>query len=133
MLMGADDGAIEHQPFEIGVSTHFLEQPIDQTTLQPTIIAPFDCLEGAEIRWQVLPPRSGARHPKQRVDKTPVIRPGSTLALAATGDQRQNPRPLIVTKLISIQRIPPKTSFGIIILDQEHQARDELSPRPRTK
>jgi hypothetical protein len=96
------------------------------------IMAPPDGLSGAEVRWQGRPPRSGARHPKRGVDKTPAIGPGSALALAATGDKRHNPSPLIVTKLITIQPIPAKISFGIIILDQEHQAKDELSPRPST-
>ena len=40
MLMGADDCAIQHQPFETGVLAQLLEQAIEQTTLEPAIITP---------------------------------------------------------------------------------------------
>jgi len=129
--MGANDGTVEHQPFEISVSTQFLEQPVDQTPLQPAIVTPLDRLKGTKLQRRILPSRPGARHPKQRIDKTPVVRSRPTLALAAAGDQWQNPRPLIITQLVSIQNCPPKISFGIIIFDLKRQARDELSPRPR--
>jgi hypothetical protein len=111
MLMGTDDSAVEHQPFEIGILTEFLEQTIDQAALQPSIIPPFDRLKGAEIR-RVLSSRPGARHPKQRVDKAPIVRLRPVLALAATGDQRQNSRPLIITQSVSIQNYLPKYRLG---------------------
>ena len=110
--MGADDGAVQHQPFKIGTLAKLLEQAVDQAALQPSVIAPFDRLESAEVRRQILPSRPGASHPKQRIDETTVVGPRPTLAFATTGDQRQNSRPLIVTKLISIQQNPPKYRLG---------------------
>ena len=50
MAVGADDGAIQHQPFKVGVSTQFLEQSVDHTVLQPSVIPPFDRLKSAEFR-----------------------------------------------------------------------------------
>jgi hypothetical protein len=38
--MGADDGAIQHQPFEVGVLAQLHEQAVDQTALDPAIITP---------------------------------------------------------------------------------------------
>ena len=102
MLMSADDRAVEHQPFEIGILTEFIEQTVDQAALQPAIIPPFDRLKGAEFRWQIFPSRPGARHPKQRVDKTPIIRARPVLAFAAAGDQRQNSCPLTIAQFIPI-------------------------------
>jgi len=104
MLVGADDGAIQNQPFDIGVSTQLFEQPINETALQPSIIPALDGLKGAEIRRQILPSRPGAGHPKQGIDETSIVRTWPTLALAATGDQQQNPRPLIIPKAITIPR-----------------------------
>jgi hypothetical protein len=112
VLRGADDGAVEHQPFEIGILTEFVEQAVGQAALQPSVIPPFDRLKGAEIRRQVLSSRPGARHPEQRVDKAPIVRPRPALALAATGDQRQNSRPLIITQNVPIQNYLPKYRLG---------------------
>jgi hypothetical protein len=112
MLMSTKDGAVEHQPLKIGVSTRFLDQPVDQAALRPSAIPPLDRPERAEVRRQVLPPRSGARHPKQRADTTPIVRPRPALALAAAGTQRQNPSPLIIAKFIPIQGILPKYRLG---------------------
>jgi len=85
MLMSADDGAIQHQPFEISVSTQFLEQSVDQAAFQPSVIPPFDRLKSAEVRRQIFPSRPGTRPPKQRIDETLIVRPRPSLPFAAPG------------------------------------------------
>ena len=118
-------------PARFGILAKFLEQAVDQPALQPAVMPPLDRLKGTELRWQIFPPRLRACHPKQRLDKTPIVRPRPALTFAAARYQRQNSGPLMIAQFVPIQNQPPKISFGIIILDQSHETIGQLSPRPR--
>src|SRR5690349_25169224 len=74
---------------------------VQHAHLDPPVIAPFHRLVAAEPLRQVTPTGARTRHPQQRIEKSTVIRPRATLALAATRNQGLEPLPLIVPKLIN--------------------------------
>jgi hypothetical protein len=98
--VGAHDRAIDHQPFHVGFTSKSLEHRVQDTHLDPPVIAPLHRVIIAKPLGQISPPPAGARHPQQGIEKTPIVRARSALALAAPGNQRFEPLPLIVPKLI---------------------------------
>lgn len=73
LRVGADDGGVDRQPFEIGIVGHRLKQLIEHPHFNPPAIAPLGCLIGPEPLWQITPAGSRARH--QQGIKEPVRGP----------------------------------------------------------
>lgn len=61
--MSPDDRGIDHQPIQVGIRSQGLEDPIQDTALDPVIVAPLDPSVVAEALRQVAPARARARHP----------------------------------------------------------------------
>jgi hypothetical protein len=55
VLVGADDGAVDHQPFQIGLGGQRLEEPVQGAPLDPAVVAPFHRLVVAEAFRQIPP------------------------------------------------------------------------------
>jgi hypothetical protein len=63
MLMRPNDGRIDHQPLEIGFARQGGENGVQNTHLDPAIIAPLDRFMFAKPPRQITPAPARARHP----------------------------------------------------------------------
>lgn len=110
MSVGADDGGVDHQPFEVRIGGDRLEHAVEHAHLDPAIVAPLGRLIGAEPLRQVTPAPAGPRHPQQGVEEAPPVAARAALALAAARNERLHLLPLIVPQNLAVHRRPPKVS-----------------------
>ncbi|ACL94758.1 hypothetical protein CCNA_01293 [Caulobacter vibrioides NA1000] len=103
MGVGADDGGVQHRPFQVGLGRHRLEQAVQHAHLDPAVIAALGGLVGAKPLGQVTPAPARARHPQQRVHEQAAIAARAALALATAGHEQLDPRPLVVPKNLAFQ------------------------------
>jgi hypothetical protein len=101
--MGADDGGVQHHPFQIRFGGDRLEDAVQHTHPDPTIVA----LLGPFIRpkplGQVAPAPTGSGHPQQSINEQPTVAAKAALTLAAAWHERLDSCPLIVPKNFAFQ------------------------------
>lgn len=62
MLMSPHDSAIDHQPFEIGLTGKNRQYLVEHAHLDPTVIAPLDRAVVAQPLGQIAPATARTRH-----------------------------------------------------------------------
>lgn len=77
MLVGPDERAVDEDIFEIRILAERLEDPLPDPLLRPAPEARIDGEPPAERFRQIAPRRAGARNPKNRFDKEPVVAPAA--------------------------------------------------------
>jgi hypothetical protein len=73
MLVDPDECAVKEDIFEIRIVAERLENPLPNPLLSPAPEARVDGEPLAERLRQIAPRRAGARNPKDRFDKQPVV------------------------------------------------------------
>ena len=122
MLMGSDDGGVDHGVFVVGVIGQGLEKTLPNPCLRPTGEPGVIILPGAEALRQIAPGRSRTKLPNQSFNKNTV----APLAIApnvagATRQQRFDPRKLIVPQSVTfhpkaLRRKAPHESKGFCVV-----------------
>ena len=85
MGMGLNIAGVNHQPFEIGVIDHRLQQSGPHSTVPPAAEAPVGVLPVSVVRRQIPPGRSGAQNPAHGVDEPTVVMGRSALLALSPG------------------------------------------------
>ena len=87
MLMGSDNGGINHCVFIVGVTCQSFEKILPNTVLRPPRKAAVGILPVAKALWQIPPWRARPELPDHRFDKQSI----AALAITAnmTGTSRQ--------------------------------------------
>lgn len=115
--LGANDGGVDHQPFEIRLAGDSFKQSIEHAHLDPAIIASFRRLIRAKALRKITPTRARARYPQQRVKETSAITARTALAFTAARNELLDLLPLIIPKYFSSRSTspskadPPKVSL----------------------
>ena len=101
VLVGSDDGCVDHGVFVVGVIGQNLEKILPYARLCPTREAGVNILPRAEAFRQIAPRRSRAELPNNSVNEKPVA--SLTVATHVTGATRQ--QLLDASKLIVAQSV----------------------------
>lgn len=109
MRLGANDGGVDHQPFEIRLAGDSFKQSIEHAHLDPAIIAPFRRLIRPKALRKITPTRARARYPQQRVKETSAIAARTALAFTAARNELLDLLPLIIPKYFAFQSRPSKS------------------------
>ena len=109
LRLGANDGGVDHQPFEIRLAGDSFKQSIEHAHLDPAIIAPFRRLIRPKALRKITPTRARARYPQQRVKETSAIAARTALAFTAARNELLDLLPLIIPKYFAFQSRPSKS------------------------
>jgi hypothetical protein len=60
MLMGADDGAVDHRVFVVGIRGEMFEDPLPDAGLRPATEAAMRVVPVSETCWQIPPGNAGS-------------------------------------------------------------------------
>ena len=93
MLVGADDGAINHDPFTICLTSKGFENSLPDTAPVPPIEAGEDSVPRAKGFRQVPPGRARPVFPEDGFDDWTVVQARSPHSALFAGQQRLKPRP----------------------------------------
>ena len=93
MLVGADDGAINHDPFTIRLTPKGFENPLPDTVPVPSIEPSEDSVPGAKGFRQVPPGCARPVFPENGFDNWTVVQARPPHAALFAGQQRLKPRP----------------------------------------
>jgi hypothetical protein len=93
MLVGADDGAINHDPFTIRLTSEGFEDSLPNTAPVPPIEAGEDSVPRAKGFRQVPPGRTRSVLPEDGLDDWTVVPAGPPHATLFAGQQWFKPRP----------------------------------------
>jgi hypothetical protein len=98
MLVGADNGAVDHRIFVVSVCGEMLKHPLPYPAFGPTAEPQVDFCPVAESLWQIAPWHSGTITVQHRLYEQPIVRRGHPDRAFAPRQQVLDPFPLIVTK-----------------------------------
>jgi hypothetical protein len=68
-----DDGGVDHRVFHVRIVGYSLENPLENAGLRPIAVALEHGVPLAEMRRKIAPGAAGARDPKHRLQKQPVV------------------------------------------------------------
>src|SRR5688572_15980345 len=98
VLMGADDGAVDHRPLVVGVIRQVPENPFPCPGLRPAAEAGVHLLPRTEPLRQIAPGDAGAVVEEHRLNKQAVVLRGDPDVPLTAGQQVLDPLPLVVTQ-----------------------------------
>ena len=127
--LGANDGGVDHQPFEIRLAGDSFKQSIEHAHLDPAIIAPFRRLYGPK-RSGDHAKRARARYPQQRVKETSAIASRTALAFTAARNELLYLLPLIIPRLRLPKPTLQKPALNLICRPLGIPSILKSSPRP---
>jgi hypothetical protein len=96
--LGADHGGVNRQPLDIGVIRDGLEDAINHSLFDPTIVTSFGCLIWPEPLGQVTPATARPGQPQKSIQKQPSVTARTPLPLTTTRHKLAQPLPLIVSQ-----------------------------------
>ena len=96
MLVGAHDGAIEHDGFKISILAEALEQPFPDPLLGPAREARERGMPVAKLRGQVAPGRPRAPDPQHRLQQSAVVLGSDAAITRLAGEKILDPSPLVI-------------------------------------
>jgi hypothetical protein len=98
MLVGSDNGAVDHGALIVGITGKMLEQSLPNPALAPTAEPPVGVLPIAETFRQVAPRDSRAVSIEDRLDEPAIVARRDTDISDFPRKQVFDPLPLIVTQ-----------------------------------
>ncbi len=104
MLMGADDGAVDHGVLIVRLIGQMLEHSLPHPAPGPATEAGVDLLPGAEPLRQIAPGNAGAVAVEHSLDEQAVVPGGHAHMPGAAGQQVLDPLPLVVAQGIAAHR-----------------------------
>jgi len=106
LLMGADDGAVDHQILVVAVGGERVEHPLPYAGMAPPAETPMDALPPTVALRQVAPMCTWAQNPQTSVHEQSVIRSRSARIACLAGQQQNYPRPLRFGELVPLDPHP---------------------------
>src|SRR3974390_278062 len=100
MLVGANDGAVEQQPFQIGV-LEFPEDAFPSPLPGPPVESPPDAIPIAETFGQVPPRSPGFRDPKDCIDEQAIILGCHPRTALPSRQKSLDPIPVLIGDLVT--------------------------------
>jgi hypothetical protein len=100
VLVGADHGAVEDQPLQVGVLQR-LEDPEPDALGGPAIEPPPDRVRLAESLGQVAPGGTGLSDPEDGVDEESVALGGHARVASLAGEEILDPFPMFIRYLVT--------------------------------
>jgi len=105
VLMGSDDGGVDHRVFVIGIIGQGLEKILPNAFFSPTRETPVRVAPATEALGQIAPRRANAEFPDHGLDKKPVAAIAVAPHRARTARQQIfNPRELVVPQSMAFHR-----------------------------
>ncbi len=96
MLVGADDGGIDNDVFEIRIISQRFEKALPDTGSAPAVEPTPDRVPGTKVGWKIAPGTTGSGHVKHRLDEVPIVRSVPATIARLTWDPRSKARPLAI-------------------------------------
>ena len=100
VLMGSDNGALDHRIFVVGIGGQAFEHALPNPVFGPAAEPPMGILPAAGALGQVAPPNSRAIPIEDRFDKAPIVLGGCADISQLPWEQVLDPLPLIVAQSI---------------------------------
>ena len=112
--MGLDVAGVYHQPLEIRVIHHFLQQSGPHTSVPPAAEAAVGVLPVSVVRGQIAPGSAGAQNPANGVDKPPVVmgRPTSLAFSPGRYSLSRSQTPSVISWRRCAAVIPPPSTLS---------------------
>ncbi len=108
VLMGADDGGVDHHVFGVGVTGQVIQNTLENPALAPPAEALVRALPGTKMRRQIAPWNACPIAVEHRLDEEPIVW-RSTADMAPTPRKKiLDPIPLIIPQSIPIHGQPLK-------------------------
>ncbi len=101
MLMGADDGGVDHHVFIIVISRQHLEDTFENVAFAPPPEAPVRVLPIAEALGKIAPGNAGAIAIQNRLDKAPVVDRRPAHVAFSARQKILDPTPLVIPQAIT--------------------------------
>ncbi len=102
MLMGSNDGAVNDEPFQVGVLER-LKNPLPDPLLRPAVEPPPHAVPQSEPLGQVPPRSARLANPKDSIDEEAVVLGGDTRVASLAGEERMETTPRFVADLMTSQ------------------------------
>ena len=98
MLMSTHNRTVDEHFFKIGVTGQLRKEPMPNALPRPARKALVGAIPETELRRKVAPGTARARDPEYGLDKQTIVRCGSAWIATLTGQQRFDPRELIISQ-----------------------------------
>ena len=109
MLMGSDDGGVDHRVFVVRIVSQRLEKTLPYAVLRPPREPRVNGLPVAEPLGQIAPRRTRPKFPNHRLNEKSIAQFAIASDMSRTTRQQMfNPRKLVVAQSVAPQRKPPK-------------------------
>ena len=108
MLVGAHDGGVDDQVFEVRAFHQRIEDAFPNALLGPAAEALENAVPMAKRWWQITPRRTRTRDPQHSVDKQTIVLAMPALVAFLTWNKMLNPPPLPVRQFSPNQDRPPQ-------------------------
>jgi hypothetical protein len=113
MLVGADDGAIDHDPFTIRLTSKGFEDPLPDTVPVPPIEAGKDCVPRSEGFGQIPPWRTRSVFPEDGFNDGAIVQPRVPYSALFAGQERLQPRPPSFSQKVSRHALPQRHTHEV--------------------
>ena len=112
--MGLDIAGVYHQPLEIRVINHRLQQSGPHAPVPPAAEAAVGVLPISVVRGQISPRSASAQYPAHGVDKPPVVLGRSAPLALSPGQMRPQPLPNRIGHIVArcATVIPPPSTLS---------------------
>jgi hypothetical protein len=107
MLVGTDNGGIQHHVFIVAIFDQEFEDPLKNATFAPSPQASVGVFPVAEALGKILPRNPGVVAIKHGLDKAPIIGRLAADVPLTTGKKILDPLPLIVPQSITTHQSAP--------------------------
>ena len=107
MLVSADDGGVNHHVFIVVIAGQELENPLESTTLGPSVEALIDDLPVAKARGRIAPREAGAKPEQNGFDEQTIVRRRAAHMAFGAWQNVFDPIPSVVAQGLSPHRSAP--------------------------
>ena len=121
MLVGAHDGGVDDQVFEVRAFHQRIEDAFPNALLGPAAEALENAVPMAKRWWQITPRRTRTRDPQHSVDKQTIVLAMPALVAFFTRNKMLDPQPL------SVRQFPPN-KIALPSCDLESHSRVSGNP-----
>jgi hypothetical protein len=108
VLMGPDDGGVDHHVFGVGVAGQVIQYTIENAALAPPAEALVRAFPGTKMRRQIAPWNACPIAVEHRVDEEPIVWRRTADMPLSPGKKILNPIPLVIAQSISIHWSAPQ-------------------------
>lgn len=107
MLVGSDDGGVDHHVLEVGIAGQLAEHALPHARLRPAIIPLEHAVPGTELLRQLSPVCARPCNPEHSIDEQPIVFAGAAWIPCLSRQEVLDVMPLIISQLTSRHPLPP--------------------------